>query len=109
VNNFLDYRDLVGTNPEKVYKSNLFQSDKLLVGLNCLAPGQTQATHTHSEQDKFYYVVEGSGEFVVGNDIQQAGEGCTIWAASGIEHGVTNKSNRQLVLLVGIAPAPSNK
>jgi len=109
VTNFLDYRDLVGTNPEKVYKSNLFQSDKLLVGLNCLAPGQTQDTHMHSEQDKFYYVVEGNGEFVVGNDIQQASEGYTIWAAAGIEHGVTNTSSRLLVLLVGIAPAPGNK
>ena len=49
--NFLDYRDLVGTNPDKVFKSNLFQSDKILVGLNCLTPGQTQDTHTHAEQD----------------------------------------------------------
>ncbi len=104
--NFLDYRDLVGTNPDKMYKSILFQSDNLLVGLNCLAPGQTQDTHTHSEQDKFYYVVEGDGEFVVGQDTQQAGEGCTIWATAGVEHGVTNTSNRLLVLLVGIAPAP---
>ena len=107
--NFLDYRDLVGTNPDKVFKSNLFQSDKILVGLNCLTPGQTQDTHTHAEQDKFYYVIEGDGEFVVGNDVQQAGPGCTIWAAAGVEHGVTNTSEKLLVLLVGIAPAPQKK
>ena len=104
--NFLDYRDLVGTNPDKVFKSNLFQSDKILVGLNCLTPGQTQHIHTHADQDKFYYVIEGDGEFVVGNEVQQAGAGCTIWAAAGVEHGVTNTSDQLLVLLVGIAPAP---
>ena len=104
--NFLDYRDLVGTNPDKVFKSNLFKSDKILVGLNCLTPGQIQHTHTHADQDKFYYVIEGDGEFVIGNDVEQAGSGCTIWAAAGVEHGVTNTSDQLLVLLVGIAPAP---
>ncbi|HJO91413.1 MAG TPA: cupin domain-containing protein [Anaerolineales bacterium] len=107
--NFLDYRDLVGTDPDRVFKSNLFQSDKILVGLNCLTPGQTQDTHTHAEQDKFYYVIQGCGEFVVGNDVQQADSGCTIWAAAGVEHGVTNTSDQLLVLLVVIAPAPQKK
>ena len=104
--NFLDYHDRVGSNPDKVFKSTLFQSSRLLIGLNCLEPGQTQRTHTHTNQDKFYFVVEGKGEFTVGEETQEAGVGCTVWASAGVHHGVTNAADQRLVLLVGFAPAP---
>ena len=52
----IDYRDHTGSSAEKFFKSTLFQSSHLLLGLNCLEPGQTQATHTHAVQDKFYFV-----------------------------------------------------
>ena len=74
--------------------------------MNCLEPGQTQATHTQAGQDKFYFVVEGQGEFVVADATNQAGPGMVIWAPAGVPHGVTNRGDTQLVLLVGIAPAP---
>jgi mannose-6-phosphate isomerase-like protein (cupin superfamily) len=101
-----DYRDHIGSSAEKFFKSTLFQSSRLLLGLNCLSPGQTQATHTHADQDKFYFVVEGQGEFVVADATYQAGPGMVIWAPAGAPHGVTNRGDRRLVLLVGIAPAP---
>ena len=104
--NFLDYRDRLGTNSGKVFKSTLFQGSRLLIGLNCLEPGQSQSAHTHSNQDKFYFVLEGDGEFVVGEEIREVGVGCTVWAAAGVQHGVTNNGGQRLVLLVGIAPSP---
>jgi quercetin dioxygenase-like cupin family protein len=78
----------------------------LLLGLNCLSPGQTQATHTHADQDKFYIVVEGQGAFTVADATYQAGPGMVIWAPAGAPHGVTNRGDTRLVLLVGIPPAP---
>ena len=39
--------EYVGTKAEKFYKTTLFRSDKLLLGLNCLEPGQTQKPHDH--------------------------------------------------------------
>ncbi len=103
---FTDYRDHTGSNPDKFYKSTLFQSARLLLGLNCLEPGQTQSSHTHGEQDKFYFVLEGQGEFTVGPYSRQAGPGTTVWAPAGVDHGVANHGAERLVLLVGIAPAP---
>ena len=103
---FKDYRAHVGANPEKVFKSTLFQSERLLLGLNCLEPGQEQHVHIHAGQDKFYFVVEGTGQFTVGDEEQEAGEGITIWAPADVPHGVRNTGERRLVLLVGIAPAP---
>ena len=107
MSNLTHYGDHVGANPDKQFKATLFQSTRLMLGLNCLEPGQAQHAHTHDGQDKFYFVVEGTGAFVVGDETRQAGEGMIIWAPAGVTHGVTNTGDRRLVLLVGIAPAPS--
>jgi quercetin dioxygenase-like cupin family protein len=104
---FADYRTYTGTHPEKVFKSTLFQSERLLLGLNCLEPRQEQHVHTHAGQDKFYFVLEGTGTFTVGEEVQEAGEGVTVWAPANVPHGVSNSGTRRLVLLVGIAPAPT--
>jgi mannose-6-phosphate isomerase-like protein (cupin superfamily) len=103
----IDYRDHTGANVDKFFKSTLFQSPRLLLGLNCLEPGQEQRAHTHADQDKFYFVIEGQGTFVVGAETSQAGPGMVVWAPAGVEHGVTNTGDLRLVLLVGIAPAPA--
>jgi quercetin dioxygenase-like cupin family protein len=106
MNFFRDYRDHLGANPTKFFKSTLFHSNRLLLGLNCLEPGQEQHVHTHAGQDKFYFVVEGSGTFTVGDEVRDAGAGTTIWAPADVPHGVVNTGNERLVVLVGIAPAP---
>jgi mannose-6-phosphate isomerase-like protein (cupin superfamily) len=106
--NFIGYGERVGSLPDKQFKATLFQSTRLMLGLNCLEPGQAQHTHVHGDQDKFYFVVEGTGQFEVGDESQSAGEGMVVWAPAGVRHGVTNNGDRRLVLLVGIAPFPNN-
>lgn len=98
--------DYVGTAAEKFYKATLFRSDTLLLGLNCLEPGQVQNAHDHADQDKFYYVVAGNGRFQLGDKQVTAGSGEVVWAPAGVIHGVANESDDRLTLLVGIAPAP---
>jgi quercetin dioxygenase-like cupin family protein len=104
---FKHYRDHFGTSSSRFYKTTLFESPHLLVGLNCLEPGQAQALHAHAGQDKIYLVLEGEGTFTVGGQRQVAGEGVTVWAPGGVEHGVENTGPSSLVLFVGIAPAAS--
>lgn len=98
--------DHTGSRPEKFYKATLFRSDALLLGLNCLEPGQTQQPHDHEDQDKFYYVVAGRGRFWLGDEQVTAEAGEVVWAPAGLTHGVKNEDDQQLTLLVGIAPAP---
>lgn len=98
--------DHVGRQDEKFFKTTLFRSDTLLLGLNCLEPGQVQKPHVHDDQDKFYFVVSGNGRFWIGDEQVIAGEGEVVWAPAGLNHGVANESNARLTLLVGIAPAP---
>ena len=40
--------------PEKMGKSTIFESPRLLVGLNAFEPGQAHALHAHAGQDKVY-------------------------------------------------------
>lgn len=99
-------QDHVGVNEQKFYKTTLFRSDALLLGINCLEPGQVQKAHDHADQDKFYFVVEGQGRFVLGDEVQTAAAGEVVWAPAGVIHGVSNEADARLTLLVGIAPAP---
>lgn len=104
MNNFIDWHQHAGSQPEKFYKTTLWQGDHVMIGLNCLEPGQTQKVHAHDGSDKFYFVLEGEGNFTVGDEERKAPAGSLIAAPSGIPHGVKNNSNERLSLLVAIAP-----
>ena len=96
----------VGEKAEKFYKTTLFRSDAILLGLNCLEPGQVQQPHDHEDQDKFYYIVEGNGNFWLGEERILASVGDVVWAPAGLVHGVANEGKVRLTLLVGITPSP---
>jgi quercetin dioxygenase-like cupin family protein len=104
MNYFLNWQDHAGSNPDKFYKSTLWQGDHEMVGLNCLEPGQSQNVHAHNGADKFYFVLHGLGKFTVGDEEQEAGAGTLVVAPSGIPHGVINTGSDRLSLLVTIAP-----
>lgn len=104
MSNFLNLRDFEGVNPEKFFKNTLWQGEHVMVGLNCLEPGQTQSIHAHSGADKFYVVLSGAGEFTVGEVTKTVATGTLVTAPNGVPHGVTNTGNERLSLLIAIAP-----
>jgi quercetin dioxygenase-like cupin family protein len=104
--NIVDYKDYLGSRPDKFYKATLFQGESLMLGLNCLEPGQVQPVHDHAGQDKFYFVLEGEGWFTVGQEVTEAAGGQVVWAPAGVPHGVENRGEGRLTLLVGMAPPP---
>jgi quercetin dioxygenase-like cupin family protein len=104
MNYFFNWQEHAGSQPEKFYKTTLWRGDQLMVGLNCLEPGQTQNVHAHEDADKFYLVLQGRGNFTVGDEQKDAEAGSLIVAPSGVPHGVTNNSTERLALLVTIAP-----
>jgi quercetin dioxygenase-like cupin family protein len=92
-------RDVMG-------KSTLYQSPRLLVGLNAFEPGQSHALHGHADMDKVYQVVEGEGRFLLeGRELpMQAGD--LLVAPAGVPHGVRNSGKGRLLVLAILAPAP---
>jgi quercetin dioxygenase-like cupin family protein len=101
---FLNWHDFEGSSAEKFYKKTLWQGEHVMVGLNCLEPGQTQPVHAHNGSDKFYFVLSGTGRFTVGDQDQTVTSGSVITAPAGVPHGVTNAGEERLSVLVAIAP-----
>jgi quercetin dioxygenase-like cupin family protein len=92
--------------PDKMGKSTIFQSPRLLVGLNAFEPGQSHALHAHAGMDKLYYVLEGEGRFLLdGRELPMA-MGDLLVAPEGVPHGVTNTGVQRLLVLAVLAPAP---
>jgi len=104
MNHFIDWLEHTGVNPEKFYKTTLWQGEHVMTGLNCLEPNQTQGLHAHQGADKFYFVLAGQGRFTVGDEERDAVAGTLVIAPAGVPHGVTNSGEERLSLLVAIAP-----
>lgn len=106
MDHIISYKDHIGARAEKYYKGTLFAGKHLMVGINCFEPGQVQAVHDHSHADKVYLVMEGTGFFTVGDEQHTAGPGSVVFAPAGVPHGVENRGDEQLVVLVSIGPPP---
>jgi quercetin dioxygenase-like cupin family protein len=93
--------------PDKMGKSTLFESPRLLVGLNAFEPGQSHALHAHAGMDKLYYVLEGEGLFLLEGAEVPMHAGDVLVAPEGVPHGVRNSSGARLLVMAVLAPSPS--
>jgi len=91
---------------ERMQKVSLFESGRFFCDLYCLAAGQSQRTHSHSDSDKVYYVLSGLATIQVGDEVAEVEPGVAVLASAGLAHGVANRSSEPLTLLVFMAPKP---
>lgn len=92
--------------PDKMGKTTLFESARMLVGLNAFEPGQTHELHAHAGMDKLYQVLEGNGVFLLeGRELAMAA-GDLLVAPEGVPHGIRNTGTSRLLVLAVLAPAP---
>jgi len=92
--------------PDRMGKSTLFESPRLLVGLNAFEPGQTHALHAHHGMDKLYQVLEGEGVLLLDGREMAMTVGELAVAPDGVPHGIRNTGAGRLLVLVILAPAP---
>jgi mannose-6-phosphate isomerase-like protein (cupin superfamily) len=93
--------------PDKMGKVTIFESARLLVGLNGFEPGQFHALHAHAGMDKAYSVVEGEGVFLLEGRELPMRAGDLLVAPEGVPHGVRNTGAGRLLVLAILAPAPA--
>ena len=91
---------------DKMGKSTLFRSDRVMVGLNCFEPGQEHALHAHEGMDKVYQVISGNGLFLLEGEEIPMESGVMLVAPEGVAHGIQNTGSERLVVLAILAPAP---
>lgn len=94
---------------DKMGKATLFESDRILVGLNCFEPGQEHALHAHEGMDKVYQVLEGTGSFLLEGRELAMEPGVMLIAPSGVPHGIRNDGAVRLVVCAILAPGPGKK
>lgn len=94
-------------NPEKMGKVTLFESERMLVGLNSFEPGQEHALHAHEGMDKVYQVLAGQGAFLLEGRELAMEPGSMLIAPSGVPHGIRNQGEERLVVLAILAPGPT--
>ncbi len=90
----------------KMGKSTIFQSDRILVGLNAFEPGQEHALHAHEGTDKVYFVLAGRGVFLLEGRELAMETGLMMVAPEGIPHGIRNTGSERLLVLAILAPPP---
>ena len=92
--------------PEKMGKSTLFSSERIMVGLNAFEPGQEHKLHAHEGMDKVYHVIEGSGVFMLEDRDLAMEAGVMLIAPEGVSHGIKNTGDERLLVLAILAPSP---
>jgi quercetin dioxygenase-like cupin family protein len=91
---------------EKMGKTTLFRSDRILVGLNAFEPGQEHALHAHTGMDKVYHVLTGRGRFLLEDAELPMESGEMLVAPEGVPHGIRNDGDERLVVLAILSPGP---
>ena len=91
---------------DKMGKSTLFESPRILVGLNAFEPGQQHALHAHAGLDKVYQVLSGEGEFLLAERRIPMQAGVMLVAPEGVPHGIRNTGPDRLLVLAILAPGP---
>jgi quercetin dioxygenase-like cupin family protein len=92
---------------QKMGKATLYQSDRLLVGLNAFEPGQEHKLHAHAGMDKVYHVLSGRGLFLLEGGREEPMEaGLMLIAPEGVPHGIRNTGDERLLVLAILAPSP---
>ena len=99
-------KDHVKLQADRMARIALATTERAQLDLYCVAPGQAQRPHTHGNQDKIYYVLEGQGRFTVGAETQTLEAGDATVARAGVEHGLLNDGAAPLLVLVVVTPPP---
>lgn len=93
-------------NPDKMGKATLASAERLYAGLNCFSPGQEHKAHFHADQDKLYYVIEGTGEAMTGDETSAVAAGDIVLAPAGVVHSMRNTGEAPLIVLIVFSPPP---
>lgn len=97
--------DEIKPDEEKFSPNRLIQQDEVEVVLLAFSPGQGLKEHT-TPVDVFFYVVEGTAEIQVGNEVKQVEEKNIVLSPKDIPHNVKNTSDEEAKILVVKTPNP---
>jgi quercetin dioxygenase-like cupin family protein len=72
---------------------------------NLTAPGGGPPPHVHTREDEFFYVLDGSFEVRIGDEVHSLGPGGFAYVRRGTVHNFRNTADAPSRILVGFTPA----
>lgn len=81
----------------ELISADLVGSERLMVGLAWLGPGEVHLLHHHPHADEWYYVVRGSALFTVGDETVRGAPGSALFIPTGVRHGIHNDDPQETV------------
>jgi mannose-6-phosphate isomerase-like protein (cupin superfamily) len=72
----------------------LVGSERLMVGLAWLSPGEVHLLHHHPHADEWYYVIRGSATFTIGDEEFRGTAGSALWIPTAVPHRIHNDDPR---------------
>ena len=95
-------------NHEGVFMKHFFSKSETNDRLNNfevnIVPGFQIAPHTHDNAGEYFYVVDGSGEFLDNTEWVPITKGDAFQAPAGMSHGIKNTGRSTLVLFSTFSP-----
>ena len=76
----------------------------LMVLENLTAPGGGPPPHIHTREDEFWYVLDGTFDIRIGNEVHTVGPGGFAYAPRGTVHNFRNTAETPSRILVGFTP-----
>ena len=71
---------------------------------NLTAPGGGPPAHVHTREDEFFYVLDGTFEVRIGDDVHELGPGGFAYVPRGVVHNFRNTEAVPSRILVGFTP-----
>ncbi|HTY45081.1 MAG TPA: cupin domain-containing protein [Patescibacteria group bacterium] len=93
-------------NVDKFIKKVPLNTDKLVFNTFYFKPRQILPFHKHPATDELFYIVEGVGEFTVGNESVTVGPTSAVYGPADVFHGLVNSGEKEMVVISVQAPKP---
>jgi len=106
--NCINHKDIEpSVNPHGVKSWKLYDTENAMVVHLLLEPGEALKPHI-TPVDVYFYILEGTGIVLVGDEKKEVSEGTLIDSPKGIVHCWYNESDKPLRVLVNKVPGPTN-
>ena len=101
--NVIDTKEFSGA---QLVKKIPLATDKIVFNTFCFKPRQILPFHKHPTTDELFYIVEGKGEFTVGNESVLVGPASVVYGPADVFHGLINSGNSDMIVTSVQAPKP---
>jgi mannose-6-phosphate isomerase-like protein (cupin superfamily)/DNA-directed RNA polymerase subunit RPC12/RpoP len=102
----VNLNDIREFDKKDILKMSPLTTDKFVFNTFFFSPGQVLKLHKHPASDELFYIVEGRGQFTVGDNQVMVDSGSVIYGPAGVPHGLVNSGDTGIVMTSLQSPKP---